>query len=124
MTSRRLTSVVLAVLAAAPLAGVEAIVTARAASADPAVSNYTDPTISRPDFVTTGPDGALWFTNNGNSSIGRISTAGTVTNYTDPTIRGPLGITAGPDGALWFTNGTANGAVPLLSNATVTFTLT
>ena len=46
----------------------------------------------------------LWFTNKGNNSIGRITTAGVVTNYTDPSINEPEGITAGPDGALWFTN--------------------
>jgi virginiamycin B lyase len=50
-----------------------------------------------------GPDGALWFTNYGNNSIGRITTAGVVTTYTSATIDGPKGITAGPDGALWFT---------------------
>ena len=31
-----------------------------------------------------GPDGALWFTNDGSSSIGRITTTGTVTIYTTP----------------------------------------
>jgi streptogramin lyase len=32
--------------------------------------------------ITSGPDGALWFTNAGNNSIGRITTSGKVTNYT------------------------------------------
>ncbi len=54
--------------------------------------------------ITAGPDGALWFTNAGNNSIGRITTAGVVTNYTGTGIIDPEGITAGPDGALWFTN--------------------
>ena len=35
-----------------------------------------------PQDVTTGPDGALWFTNFDNNTIGRITTAGVVTNYT------------------------------------------
>ena len=35
-----------------------------------------------PRDVTTGPDGALWFTNSYNNTIGRITTAGVVTNYT------------------------------------------
>ena len=56
-----------------------------------------------PSGITAGPDGALWFTNAGNS-IGRITTAGVVTNYTGTGISNPSGITAGPDGALWFTN--------------------
>ena len=46
----------------------------------------------------------MWFTNLGNNSIGRITTAGVVTNYTGTGISDPTGITAGPDGALWFTN--------------------
>ena len=53
--------------------------------------------------ITSGPDGALWFTL-GDNSIGRISTAGAVTLYRDLGIDGPTDITAGPDGALWFTN--------------------
>jgi streptogramin lyase len=68
------------------------------------VTTYTDPTISSPLAITGGPDGALWFTNQGNNSIGRITTAGVVSNYTDPSISNPFGIAAGPDGALWFTN--------------------
>ena len=54
--------------------------------------------------MTTGPDGALWFTNLYNNTIGRITTAGVVTNYTGTGIDAPQSITAGPDGALWFTN--------------------
>jgi len=68
------------------------------------VTVYTDPTISGPLGITAGPDGALWFTDSGNNSIGRITTAGVVSDYTDPSILNPGGITAGPDGALWFTN--------------------
>ncbi len=68
------------------------------------VTNYTGTGIGDPEGITAGPDGALWFTNSVNNSIGRISTAGVVTNYTDPGIDLPDGITAGPDGALWFTN--------------------
>ena len=68
------------------------------------VSHYTDPSISAPIGITTGPDGALWFTNVGNNSIGRITTAGVVSNYTGTAVSEPWGITAGPDGALWFAN--------------------
>jgi hypothetical protein len=46
----------------------------------------------------------LWFTNAGNNSIGRITTAGVVSNYTDSSIDEPAGIAVGPDGALWFVN--------------------
>jgi virginiamycin B lyase len=75
--------------------------------------------------VTSGPDGAVWFTEFaglfGGAFIGRITTTGTVTQYTLPPQPAPLfrhalqvlppgggggpllgGITTGPDGALWF----------------------
>jgi virginiamycin B lyase len=75
-----------------------------------AVSNYTDASISFPTEITLGPDGALWFTNQGNDSIGRITTSGVVSNYSDASVSGPFGIAAGPDGALWFTN-TGNNSI-------------
>ena len=68
------------------------------------VTNYTGPGISSPISITSGPDGALWFTNGANNSIGRITTSGKVTNYTGTGISDPQGITVGPDGALWFAN--------------------
>jgi hypothetical protein len=71
-----------------------------------AVSNYTGPDIAAPFGITTGPDGALWFTNflHGADSIGRVTTGGAVSNYPGKGISDPREITAGPDGALWFTN--------------------
>ena len=69
------------------------------------VTFYTDRSIvGQGNGIAAGPDGALWFTNQGNNSIGRITTAGVVSNYTNPSISVPYRITAGPDGALWFTN--------------------
>ena len=72
------------------------------------VSFVTDSShIDGPEGITVGPDGALWFTNVGNNSIGRIDpTSGAVTSYTGTGIDDPTSITAGPDGeqALWFTN--------------------
>ena len=67
------------------------------------VVTYGDPMISGPAGITVGPDGALWFTNVFNSSIGRITTDGTITHYTGTGINSPYRIVAGPDGALWFT---------------------
>ena len=75
-----------------------------AASGAGKVTIYTATGIDNPIEIAAGPDGALWFTNHGNNSIGRITTAGVVTNFTDPSISLPYGIAAGPDGALWFTN--------------------
>ena len=68
------------------------------------ITIYSDPTINGPISITTGPDGALWFANEYNNSIGRITTSGVVSNYTDPSIVGPISITAGPDDAVWFVN--------------------
>ena len=67
-----------------------------------------------------GPDGALWFTNYGNNSIGRITTSGAVTNYTGPGIGDPDQIVAGPDGALWFTNLDNNSIGRITTSGTVT----
>ena len=55
--------------------------------------------------ITTGPDGALWFTEPGsppqNGKIGRISPTGTISEFPMPTAQTePFGITAGPDGSL------------------------
>ncbi len=36
-------------------------------------------------FITSGPDGALWFTELGGNAIGRITTAGQISQYPLPT---------------------------------------
>ncbi len=79
-------------------------VASTASASPPVVTNYTGTGISNPVGIAAGPDGALWFANYKNNSIGRITTAGAVTNYTGTGISNPEEITAGPDGALWFTN--------------------
>jgi len=61
---------------------------------------------SNPPGITTGPDGALWFTEYNN--IGRITTAGVITEFPLSPPDGPLGITTGPDGALWFSDQTGS----------------
>ncbi|MEO8659007.1 MAG: hypothetical protein ABI693_11080 [Bryobacteraceae bacterium] len=54
-----------------------------------------------PLAITAGPDGALWFTDQG---VGRMSTSGSFTHFRTAS-QGAVsfGITSGPDGALWFT---------------------
>jgi streptogramin lyase len=75
---------------------------------------------SSPMSITSGPDGALWFTaigSTGGNGIGRITVDGVLTNYgTDAGLNVPLGgnnpegIAAGPDGNLWFvSSATVNG---------------
>jgi streptogramin lyase len=69
-----------------------------------------------PKDITTGPDGALWFTEMSSypvnksiptGKIGRITPAGHISEFPVPTGDsnglGILGITTGPDGNLWFT---------------------
>src|SRR5438067_7102218 len=54
--------------------------------------------------ITTGPDGNLWFTNEGGRTIARITTDGTITKFPIPNGIAPERIVAGPDGNLWFTD--------------------
>jgi hypothetical protein len=71
------------------------LLTASAVSAAPALTEFSLPNSnSNPNGITTGPDGALWFTEegafdqNGNplgpSKIGRITTGGTITEFATP----------------------------------------
>lgn len=61
--------------------------------------------------IASGPDGNMWFTNNANNSIGRITPSGAVTYFAVPATSasastggpGLFSIAAGPDGNMWFT---------------------
>ena len=55
--------------------------------------------------IAAGADGALWFTEQGANSIGRITTAGVITNHFPVPTQNALlrDIAAGADGNLWFT---------------------
>lgn len=73
------------------------------------ITYSTDSSLDQPAAITTGPDGALWFTNSGGgalgNSIGRITTDGTFSGpYEGNGMYAPGGLVSGPDGALWFTN--------------------
>ncbi len=56
------------------------------------------PGVSEPTRITTGPDGALWFTSL--HEIGRITTTGVVSSFSSDGLDGLVAITSGPDGAL------------------------
>ena len=92
-----------------------------AASPAGQVSTYPIPTPgSYPFFIAAGPDGNLWFTENGTNQIGKITTAGTITEYAVPTSNsGPSGITGGPDGNVWFTENGANKIGKITTSGTV-----
>ena len=61
------------------------------------------PKDSYPAMITTGPDGALWFTLNAAGAVGRLDVRGALELRETPTPRsGPVGIAATHD-AVWFT---------------------
>lgn len=81
------------------------------AEASPTINEYSTSPDS-PMQITTGPDGALWYTGF-NDTVNRISTSGSITTYTlihSPYVQRPYDITTGPDGALWFTMTAPNDA--------------
>jgi virginiamycin B lyase len=69
-------------------------------------------TLSQPEGITLGPDGAMWFTEEGvpnpstgspqGGKIGRITATGTITEY-GKNLLDPQQIVLGSDGNLWFT---------------------
>jgi streptogramin lyase len=66
---------------------------------------------SCPVFLTSGPDGLLWFTEDGSGKVSKLNvTTGTMTRYALPAGANadPQGITVGPDGNIWFTEVTLN----------------
>jgi virginiamycin B lyase len=97
------------------------LLSASAVRAAPVLTEFSLPSsTSNPNGITTGPDGALWFTEVGAedkitqnplgpSKIGRITTAGTVTEFATPAANSdPRGIAVGPDGNLWFAEAGGN----------------
>jgi streptogramin lyase len=59
--------------------------------------------------VTAGPDGNVWFCDQGNNSIGKITTSGAWQEFPIPTLTAnPANIVTGPDGNLWFTETNGN----------------
>jgi virginiamycin B lyase len=62
-------------------------------------------TITQPSGIAAGPDGALWFADDG--AIGRITSSGVGTVFPIPVLTDNTGagggIALGPDGSMWFT---------------------
>jgi virginiamycin B lyase len=87
-----------------------------------AITEVPIPTTSaQPAEITTGPDGAIWFTEFGKSQIGRLDPAtNSITEYPVLLGSGPDGITVGPDGALWFTEFQASQIGRITTDGTVT----
>jgi tripartite motif-containing protein 71 len=57
-----------------------------------------------PKGITAGPDGKLWFTDDFDGDINKITTSGSITQYWQTAKDDSQGIVTGPDGNLWFTN--------------------
>ncbi len=94
-----------------------------AASASPVVNGYPIPDSSSPTFITSGSDGALWFTDAMNSnSIFRMSTSGHTTKYDIPSNNsvGPISITKGEDGNIWFAENFQNKIGRITTSGVVT----
>jgi virginiamycin B lyase len=63
---------------------------------------------NRPQFIASGSDGNMYFTENPGNAIARITPAGVVTEFPVPTANsGPTCIINASDGDLWFTELTA-----------------
>jgi virginiamycin B lyase len=84
--------------------------TATIATAPPgsvSITHFPVPHNTSPGGITTGPDGALWFTSGSpfGYGIGSITTAGVSTKFDLANGGGgpAMGIVTGSDGALWFT---------------------
>ena len=59
----------------------------------------------RPTYITPGPDGNLWFSENGGTSdIVRMTKRGAMTTFTTPQ-NAPGVVVWGPNGNVWFTDG-------------------
>jgi streptogramin lyase len=79
------------------------------------ITEFVLPAGSNPYGITAGPDGNVWFTEQGlNPKIGRITPTGTIDEFSLPQLNTPPGeIVAGPDGNLWFTQTPRNFFSPL-----------
>lgn len=95
--------------------------TNQSATVSPAgqIAEYALPSGSHPFGVTAGPDGNVWFTDNGTGKIGKITTAGSVTEYSGNNDQ-PEGITAGPDGNLWFVENSVRYVDHITTSGTLT----
>ena len=83
-------------------------------------AEYALPKESRPITITQGPDGNLWFANEGTSKIGKITTSGAITEYALSTAALPDDITQGSDGNLWFTDSGTSKIGKISTSGTIT----
>jgi virginiamycin B lyase len=72
-------------------------------------------------FLTTGPDGNLWYTELYDNAIARMTPAGVTTEFPVPTSDAYLSdLTAASDGNLWFTEQRAGKIGRITTGGTIT----
>jgi streptogramin lyase len=68
--------------------------------------------------ITSGPDGNLWFTEDTNNAVGRVTPGAVITEFTAGFPTGnPRGIVTGPDGNLWVAQAGGDGAIARVTKA-------
>ena len=75
---------------------------------------------SQPMGITSGPDGAMWFTEFASDKIGRVTGAGKFTEFALPKDAEPTSIVTGPDGAMWFTAEKGNSIGRITTSGVIT----
>jgi streptogramin lyase len=99
----------------AALASVAALVALPASASASRVTEFSAglTVANTPAEITTGPDGNLWFTEQGLlPRIGKLDPAdGAITEYAIGALNTPGDITVGPDSAIWFTQRGATDAL-------------
>jgi virginiamycin B lyase len=79
---------------------------------DPELQAYAVPAGSRPHDVAPAVDGGVWYTGQGNGTLGWLnSTTGDVVEIPLGTGSAPHGVIVGPDGDAWVTDGGLNAIV-------------
>jgi streptogramin lyase len=68
--------------------------------------------------IAPGPDGNVWFTEDSNNAVGRITPGAVITEFTAGFPTGnPRGIVSGPDGNLWVAMAGGDGAIASVTKA-------
>jgi hypothetical protein len=76
------------------------------------VTEFSVPTPdSLPNEITVGPDGNLWFTEEGASQVGRITPAGEIMEFPVPVPTGTEAIVASSAGDIWFSSSIYLGSI-------------
>ncbi len=102
------------------LAFVAVLVPTATAAAPPELTEFPLAEGVSPFGIAAGADGAMWFTERGTDSVGRIETDGTLGPWT--ALEGgadPTAIAAGVDGAVWFTEQGLNRIGRLMPDGTL-----